>query len=124
VDNSVAEQSQTLFKRGLAPWQEKRTKKLIRTPRADEDRRDCAGVQSIRSHLSRTFKANSGLSPLQWLTNNRLERAKELLRFGNSAVSDVALACGFRDQAHFTRVFNRQAWYRDAATVYRLTRHR
>jgi AraC family transcriptional regulator len=109
ADNSVAEQSPTPFKWALAPWQEKRAKKLMSEHLAarmkiEEVARAC---NLSRSHFSRAFKANTGLSPLQWLTNSRLEQAKELLRSGNSAVSDVALACGFCDQSHLTRVFSR-----------------
>jgi AraC-like DNA-binding protein len=109
VDSSVTEQSQAPFKWALAPWQEKRAKKLMSEHLAARIKIEevAQACNLSRSHFSRAFKANTGFSPLQWLTNNRLERAKELLRSGNSAVSDVALACGFCDQSHFTRVFSR-----------------
>ncbi|WP_081489147.1 helix-turn-helix domain-containing protein [Pseudomonas sp. R81] len=59
-----------------------------------------------RSHFSRAFKVNTGMSPSEWLISARLERAKELLQSRSHAVSDVALACGFCDQSHFTRMFH------------------
>jgi AraC family transcriptional regulator len=37
----------------------------------------------------------------------RVERAKEMLRVGNGRVLDVAVACGFKTQQHFARVFRR-----------------
>jgi AraC-like DNA-binding protein len=125
ADSSFAEQGQTPFKWALAPWQEKRAKKLMSEHLAARMKiEEVAQARNLsRSHFSRAFKANTGLSPLQWLTNNRLERAKELLRSGNSAVSDVALACGFCDQSHFTRVFRRHtgsspsAWRRHGSAT-------
>ena len=36
-----------------------------------------------------------------------MDQAKGLLRDGTLSLSEVALACGFSDQSHFTRVFAR-----------------
>jgi len=36
---------------------------------------------------------------------NRIERAKEMLRVPEARVLDVAVACGFKTQQHFARVF-------------------
>jgi hypothetical protein len=38
-----------------------------------------------------------------------VEVAKNLLRYRESSLSEIALSCGFADQSHFTRVFTRQA---------------
>jgi AraC family transcriptional regulator len=43
----------------------------------------------------------------QWLLTRRVEIAKEKLRYGRLALSDIALACGFADESHRTRVFMR-----------------
>jgi AraC family transcriptional regulator len=40
-----------------------------------------------------------------WLTDRRVDRAKELILKSSLALADVAAACGFADQAHFTQVF-------------------
>ncbi len=51
-----------------------------------------AGV-SVRT-LTRRFHAESGVSPLQWLLHQRIERAKELLETTALPMDQVAAACG------------------------------
>uniref|UniRef100_A0AAU2VB76 DJ-1/PfpI family protein n=1 Tax=Streptomyces sp. NBC_00003 TaxID=2903608 RepID=A0AAU2VB76_9ACTN len=51
-----------------------------------------AGV-SVRT-LTRRFHAESGVSPLQWLLHQRIERAKELLETTTLAMDQVAEASG------------------------------
>ncbi len=51
-----------------------------------------AGV-SVRT-LTRRFQAESGVSPLQWLLHQRIERAKELLETTRLPMGQVAAACG------------------------------
>jgi hypothetical protein len=46
-------------------------------------------------------------APHNWLLSYRIEVAKVKLRDGRSSLSEVALACGFADQSHLTRVFTR-----------------
>jgi AraC-like DNA-binding protein len=55
-------------------------------------------------HLLRTFKAATGFTPWQYQVQLRIEAAKRLLRAGEPP-SQIADACGFVDQSHFTRVF-------------------
>jgi AraC-like DNA-binding protein len=55
-------------------------------------------------HLLRVFKERTGLTPWQYQVNVRLNHARRLLQRGEPA-SQVADACGFVDQSHFTRVF-------------------
>lgn len=60
-----------------------------------------------RRSLYRLF-ALRNTSPMGWLWHLRLERARDMLvspRFSAWSVTDIALACGFRDHAHFTRRF-------------------
>jgi AraC-like DNA-binding protein len=59
---------------------------------------------SVR-HFARAFRQSTGVPPHRWLLRRRVERAAELL--GNRALplADIAIACGFADQSHFTRVF-------------------
>jgi len=59
---------------------------------------------SVR-HFARAFRKSTGVPPYRWLLNQRVERAKELLCNPALPLTSIALACGFSDQSHFTRVF-------------------
>ena len=92
---------------GLAPWQERRAKEmLLGDLRADHSLSDLAEAcgMSVR-HLARAFKATTGLPPHRWLLRRRVDRAKELLESTDESLSGIALASGFADQSHLTRVF-------------------
>lgn len=60
------------------------------------------------SQFSRAFRTTVGESPHRWLNRKRIERAQALLRGSESSLAEIALACGFCDQSHFTRSFT--AW--------------
>jgi AraC family transcriptional regulator len=69
----------------------------------------CEMAQSVglsTAHFSRMFRKSTGESPHQFVLRHRIERAKEMLRAG-ARVLDVAVACGFKTQQHFARVFRR-----------------
>jgi AraC-like DNA-binding protein len=57
-----------------------------------------------RAHLIRAFRKEFHITPHAYLTDVRIRRARALLCLGRSP-ADVAFACGFADQAHFTRHF-------------------
>lgn len=57
-----------------------------------------------RYHLIRSFKQWFGLSPHAYLMDERIKRAKQMLKQGTPIV-DTSLALGFADQAHFQRSF-------------------
>jgi AraC family transcriptional regulator len=57
------------------------------------------------SHFSRSFKRSVGISPYQYLMQQRVERAKQLLEQRSIAISTIALDCGFANQTHLTKVF-------------------
>ena len=69
-----------------------------------------------RTHLSKLFKQTVGLSPMQYLMQLRLERAKTLLdsRF---TVEQVASSVGFSDPLHFSKQFRKR--YGMSPTAYR-----
>ncbi|NBC96334.1 MAG: helix-turn-helix domain-containing protein [Deinococcus-Thermus bacterium] len=58
-----------------------------------------------RPTLARRFDAAVGLAPKAWAGLVRLQRASHALARGRPPLADLALACGFADQAHFSRAF-------------------
>ncbi|MBW4457904.1 MAG: helix-turn-helix transcriptional regulator [Nostoc indistinguendum CM1-VF10] len=48
-----------------------------------------------------------GLSPHQYVLQNRVERAKKLITVCDSNLTDIALQVGFYDQTHFGKAFKR-----------------
>jgi AraC family transcriptional regulator len=69
------------------------------------------------AHFAVMFRQSTGESPHQFLLRCRLERAKEMLRTRQLRIVDVALACGFKTQQHFARVFRQM--YGATPRVYR-----
>jgi AraC family transcriptional regulator len=59
-------------------------------------------------HFSRLFKKSLGISPHQHIIQQRIERAKQLLKRRDLSVADVAFLCGFSSQSHLGKSF-RQA---------------
>ncbi|MBE9059503.1 AraC family transcriptional regulator [cf. Phormidesmis sp. LEGE 11477] len=61
------------------------------------------------SHFSRCFKQSVGIAPYQYLIQQRVEQAKQLLKQQASkqalSISAIALDCGFANQTHLTKVF-------------------
>lgn len=55
-------------------------------------------------YLIRKFNGRYGLSPHQYITNLRINHAKNLLK-NNMDFADIALDSGFYDQSHFSKCF-------------------
>ncbi len=67
-----------------------------------------AEVSVSRRQLERRFRAALGLTPLEYVSRARVERAKRLLLDRSSlALKDVAAACGFTDSRRMNAVFRR-----------------
>ena len=56
-------------------------------------------------HFSHMFKQAIGTSPYQYLLQQRIERAKQFLKTGDRAISDIALICGFNSHSHLSKQF-------------------
>ncbi|MGE3335603.1 MAG: helix-turn-helix domain-containing protein [Rhodospirillaceae bacterium] len=56
-------------------------------------------------HFARAFKQSQGITPLRFVLERRLARARELLAASALSLSDIAHAVGFADQSHFSRRF-------------------
>lgn len=92
---------------GLLPWQVKRVRDYVDA--------DLHGVMSLRAaaaharlspgYFSRRFRQSFGVTFSRFVAARRVERARRLLVGGVGKLCEIALACGFADQAHFTRTF-------------------
>ncbi len=56
-------------------------------------------------HFGRLFKQSLGLSPYQYLLQQRVERAKTLLKRTDKPIVAIALECGFNSHSHLGRKF-------------------
>jgi AraC family transcriptional regulator len=59
------------------------------------------------SHFARSFKQAIGQTPHRWLIDRRLDEAKKLMLTSSMGLSEIAVGCGFADQASFSRAFKR-----------------
>jgi AraC family transcriptional regulator len=94
---------------GLASWQLQRARDFMNAnlagdPSIAEVANEC---RLSSSYFARAFKQTTGMPPYRWMTNQRVERAKELLQDPRRELADIAQLCGFVDQSHFSRVFSR-----------------
>jgi len=58
-------------------------------------------------HFARLFRATLGLPPHQFVLQLRLRQAARLIKAGQLTLAQIAVACGFHDQPHFTRTFHK-----------------
>jgi len=59
-------------------------------------------------YLTDCFRQELGLTPITYIRRYRIRQACELLRNSDQAITQIALAVGFSDSAHFTRTFQRE----------------
>jgi AraC-like DNA-binding protein len=57
------------------------------------------------SQLQREFRRLFGISPTDYILRTRLLVARRMLERSAATVGEVAVACGFYDQSHFTKAF-------------------
>jgi AraC family transcriptional regulator len=58
-------------------------------------------------YLARVFRQRYGCSVGEYVRWRRIESARTQLSVGTKSLAQIASECGFWDQAHFTRTFNR-----------------
>jgi len=68
----------------------------------------CNASGMSRASLHRHFMAMTGLSPLQYQKQLRLQEARQLLLSGDRNASDVAFAVGYESASQFSREYLRQ----------------
>ena len=56
-------------------------------------------------YFSRLFKESTGVTPYQYISKLRMERAKQLLKNTDLAIAEIALQCGYSSQSSFSTAF-------------------
>lgn len=94
---------------GLAAWQSARLFQHIETHLAGRITRDQLSnlVYMSAGNFSRRFKLTTGVSPRQYIAIKRAEMGRRMLESTRDPLSQIAVACGLCDQAHFCRLFRR-----------------
>ncbi|WP_292699483.1 MULTISPECIES: AraC family transcriptional regulator [unclassified Nostoc] len=60
-----------------------------------------------RYYFCHLFKRSTGISPHQYLIQQRVEWAKHLLKRSELTITVIALECGFANQSHFAKCFRK-----------------
>jgi AraC family transcriptional regulator len=94
---------------GLAPWQLNRATEMLKANldgqiALSQVAREC---KLSVSHFVRAFKQTVGEPPYRWLLQQRMDAAKGLLLHSGLPMVEIALKCGFADQACFIRAFRK-----------------
>jgi AraC family transcriptional regulator len=109
VDPQVALEGADAGKERLLAWQARKVLEHIerhvthRVLIADL----CALVQRSEAHFSRSFRRTFGQSPHAFVVRRRVELAVHYMLQTDTPLSDIALQCGFVDQAHLCKHFRR-----------------
>ncbi|MGL4483507.1 MAG: helix-turn-helix domain-containing protein [Anaerovoracaceae bacterium] len=59
------------------------------------------------SYLSTHFKKETGFTFREYITRERVWRAKDLLKRTDMRLVDISITCGFEEQSYFTKVFKK-----------------
>ncbi|WP_114811652.1 helix-turn-helix transcriptional regulator [Paraburkholderia kururiensis] len=111
------------MKGGLSAAAEARAKEmLMQASQAGASISDIARECDLsRAYFIRAFAKTTGRTPHQWLLEQRTAQARNLIEATGLPLSDIAAICGFADQSHLSRVFQKTvgmspgAWRRSGA---------
>lgn len=97
------------FRGGLPIWQLRKVEDHVREQLAEDISTDtlAALVNLSPFHFSRVFKQATGMSPLQFVTRERITRAQQLIRETPHSLLEIALDVGYSSPSHFAQVFRR-----------------
>ena len=108
---------QRMYRGGLAPWQVRSVTTYIDANLSAS--LSCEALARMArlsvSYFARAFKCTFGYTPHVFLMRRRLERAQGLMLKTNAPLAQIALDCGFADQAHLSRLFMRFTGERPAS---------
>lgn len=70
------------------------------------DLQTLAGIAHVsRFHFARMFKETTGVSAMNYLETQRMQRAVELMQRGDLPLGQIAALTGYTDQSYFTKRF-------------------
>jgi AraC family transcriptional regulator len=95
---------------GLAPWQKTRVDRYMRK-HLDGALHVAELAKQLPlsvSHFCRAFKESFGTTPHLHIIRLRLELAQRLMLTTDAPLSQIAVACGLADQAHLSKLFQRE----------------
>ena len=99
-----------IAKGGLPPHLLRRTEAYIEanldTPLRISELAQIVGLSEF--HFARMFKTATGEPPHSYVQRRRMEEAKRLMRETAMELAEIALACGFATQSHFSACFRKQ----------------
>ena len=72
------------------------------------------------NYLHTVFLKQVGVTPYDYVTGERIRRAKRLIAAGERSICEIALGVGFCSQSHFSKVFKEQTGQTPAAYRRRL----
>ena len=111
VGYAVRDYSVGVYRGGLSPAKLRKIKELVQEKMEEdlslEEMARTVGLSA--AHFSQVFRNTTGQTPHQCLQWYRVQRAKEMLRSAEMRILDVAIACGFKTQQHFARVFRQMS---------------
>lgn len=94
---------------GLSGYKLRRVKEFI-----DENLEEDLSLASLAAvadlsqfHFARAFRRTTGFTPQQFLMQQRIELAKELLAKNDLPIVEISLRTGFKNQSHFTTLFRK-----------------
>lgn len=104
-----ARRSTTPTSGGLAGWQAKRVIAFVEENLSGRIAiSELARIARVsQGHFARAFRKHFGRSPSEYVIERRVDLARTLMRTTAQGLSEIALDCGFADQAHMSRHFRR-----------------
>ena len=106
---SVTRRAPEMFRGGLTGYNLRRAKEFI-NEHLDQDLTLAGIAESVglsQFHFARAFKLTTNTTPQQYLTERRVQRAKQLLSESDLPLVEVSVRAGFKSQSHFTTLFRR-----------------
>jgi AraC family transcriptional regulator len=106
---SVSRRAPEMFRGGLSGYNLRRAKDFI-NEHLEQDLTLAGIAESVglsQFHFARAFKLTTNITPQQYLTERRVDRAKHLLSESDLPLVEVSARTGFKSQSHFTTLFRR-----------------